>query len=145
MKRVIGVDYGRKRIGISVTDPLGMTAQPLETLHSGSWKETADHLGGLVTRFDAGEVVIGHPLLLSGERGSMAKESERFAGYLRNVLPIPVILWDERLSSTETRRTLQAMGEKTGKDKGRIDRMAAALFLQTYLDSHRGPGYGGSE
>lgn len=144
MKRIIGVDYGRKRIGISITDALGLTAQPFETLTGLTWQETASRIGAMVTRFEAARIVIGHPLLLSGDRGRMAKETERFAEYLRKTIPIPIVLWDERLSSTETRRTLHAMGEKTGKDKERIDRMAAALFLQTYVDTCRHTDSGGA-
>ena len=140
MKRIIGIDYGRKRIGISITDPLAITAQPLTTLEYSTWKDVAGSIAGLVQEYGVGEALVGLPLLLSGDEGKMAKEVRRFAGYLEKILEVPVTLWDERLSSAATHRTLHQMGEKTGKGKGRIDRMAAALFLQTYLDRRHAAG-----
>lgn len=134
MKRILGIDYGRQRIGVSLSDPLRITAQPFTTLTGLSWKEAAAYFKDLMDTYDIETVVIGLPLLLKGDAGPMAKEVKRFSVYLEKEIAAPIVLWDERLSSVQSKRSLQALGEKTGSNKGRIDKMAAALFLQAFLD-----------
>lgn len=140
MKRVLGVDYGQRRVGLAVSDGLLMTAQGLETFDRRTG-DVLDHLEGLATRHDVGVVVLGHPLSMSGRDNETSRSVEEFAAAIRSRLGVDVVLWDERLSSEEARRVLR--GRKRGK--GAVDRVAAILILQSYLDWRSGTPDGGSE
>jgi putative Holliday junction resolvase len=130
MKRIIGIDYGERRVGLAVSDELGITAQGLETFD----RKTGDileHLTRLVAQYGVKEFVVGHPLSMSGQPSDTTKNAERFAVKVREQLGVVVTLWDERLSSEEARRVVKG----SRADKQAIDRIAAVLILQSYLDS----------
>lgn len=139
MKRVLGVDYGQRRVGLAVSDDLLITAQGLETFDRRTG-DVLDHLERLAARHDIGVVVLGHPLSMSGRQNEATRSVEEFAAAIRGRLGVDVVLWDERLSSEEARRVLR--GRKRGK--AAVDRVAAILILQSYLDSRSGRPAGGS-
>lgn len=134
MGRFLAIDYGRRRIGLAVSDALGLTAQPLETLKWTTLPELLKSLAELADSHSADKIVLGLPLNLSGKQSRMSREVERFAGKLRSALNRPVILWDERLTSVQAKRSLTELHVKTGYHKERIDQLAAAHLLQSYLD-----------
>ena len=104
--RVLGIDHGARRVGLAVSDELGITAQGLETFD----RKTGDvmaHVAGLIERYAVGKVVIGHPVSMSGRDNATSRAVEKFAAALRQVHGIAVILWDERLSSAEAKRVLK--------------------------------------
>ena len=138
MGRILGLDYGRRRIGVAVSDPLGLTAQPLETWVDLDWKEVGERVCTLVVDMGVEKVVVGFPLTLKGTRGRMTQEVERFAATLHRRIQIPVILWDERLTSIQAERFLQQVDEKPSRKKRKVDLIAAVLILQNYLDYLKG-------
>ena len=126
MKRVIGVDYGRRRVGVAVSDDLGLTAQPLATLTVRGGRDASRQLVELVDAHDVDTIVVGLPLNMDGTRGEMADEVEKLGGRLAEETGRPVIYWDERLRMSGKRA-----------DKGAVDRIAACLILDGYLNSKR--------
>ena len=136
LKRILGIDYGSKRIGIAVSDPLGIIAQGISVVANSSIM--INDIKKLVHEYGAEMVVVGMPLNLKGEKGIKAEEVEKFITQIEKELQIDVIRFDERLTSKMAHQTLRDMEVKKKKrqDKGTIDKMAAALILQGYLDSH---------
>ncbi len=133
--RILGIDYGRERIGISISDPLRIIASGLEALRNDG--NTISRLRELLDRFEISVIVVGMPLTLKGEKGQKAEEVEKFIEKLRSELNIDVVTVDERLTSVQAKRTMLMMGttKKQRRAKGTIDEMASALILQSYLDS----------
>ena len=135
--RVLGIDPGDARHGIAISDDDRRVAVPLGTVRAGAPQDLRAILR-LVRDNDVSQVVVGHPLALSGEARSRARNAEELAGALRAVLPVPVALQDERLSSVEAERGLRRAGA-SGRDRRRaLDRSAATIILQAWLDAHRG-------
>ena len=135
--RVLGLDLGDARIGVAVSDDERRLAVPLGTVRTGAPADLKA-IAALVEEHGATLIVLGHPLLLSGEAGERAHHAERFAGALRGLLGIPVELHDERLSTAEADRALRDAGA-TGRERRRvIDRSAATIILQSWLDAARG-------
>jgi len=130
MKRILGVDYGERRVGLAVSDELLITAQGLDTFDRKSG-DLVRHLAELVERYDVGEVILGHPVSMSGRDNVTSQAVEVLAGNIRERLGVEVTLWDERLTSEEARRLLRGQGA----GKGAVDRVAAVLILQNFLDS----------
>jgi putative Holliday junction resolvase len=130
--RIIAIDYGRKRIGLALSDPLRLTAQPLTTLARVNREEDIARLRDICRENSAKLIIVGHPLHLSGEVGEMADEAARFASRLRKHLGIPVELLDERLTTWEARQT-RAKGSSSRSPKP-IDDLAAAILLREYLE-----------
>src|SRR6185369_6465933 len=133
--RILGLDYGSVRIGIAVSDPLLIIARGLGVIEN--TPRAVSKIGEAVAEYSAGKIVIGMPFNLKGEVAMKAQEVGRFIEILRSTLSIEVIPWDERFTSKQAQRTLIDMGVKKKKrqEKGLIDAMAAALILQSYLDS----------
>ncbi|MBU4385995.1 MAG: Holliday junction resolvase RuvX [Actinobacteria bacterium] len=130
--RMIGLDVGDKRVGVAVSDHLGKTAQPLETLERGGG--FMERLAGLIRDTGAERLVVGLPLLMDGREGEQARKVRRFTRGLEESLDVPVVLLDERLTSREARTVLEAGGFKRRRGKGATDRVAAALILRAYMD-----------
>ncbi len=128
----MGVDFGRKKIGLAISDPLGM-AHPLGTEKVTGLHNTVETILGVVKEKEVSEVVLGYPLKQDGTVGEMALEVEKLAELLKRE-GLQVVLLDERFSSERAIRSLHIMGKKKGKNKKDIDMMAAALLLQEYLD-----------
>jgi len=133
LSRIICIDYGRKKIGVAISDPLGITAQPFDTWYNLKKIQVIDRLKELLEDHNVSQIVVGLPLTMRGEKGKMAEEAERFASMIREALNMNVVLWDERLSSRQAIRTLYAMDKKPSQDKKKVDKIAAAIILQSYL------------
>jgi putative Holliday junction resolvase len=131
--RIVGIDYGRKRIGLALSDPLRITAQPLPTLVLRSPLEAVNRVCEVLKEYEVELLVIGRPGSLSGGGGQMAEEVTEFAGQLEK-RGYKVILVDERLSSQEARKAMRMGGKSEKQMRGKLDSIAAQLILQTYLD-----------
>jgi putative Holliday junction resolvase len=134
--RVLGLDLGDVRIGVAISDPEHRFAVPLGTVRTGApgdLKAIAD----LVREHAVALVVVGHPLLLSGEVGTRARHAEAFADALRSSLGVEVVLHDERLSTLEADRALREAGAPGRRRRKAVDRSAAAVILQSFLDGSR--------
>ena len=134
--RVIGLDLGDARIGVSISDDDRRMAVPIGTIHTGAPADLKA-VAALVEEHAATLVVVGLPLSMSGEQGSAAVKAESFAGALRSILAVPVELQDERLSTVEAERGLRDAGV-TGRERRKVvDRTAATVILQAWLDATR--------
>jgi putative Holliday junction resolvase len=135
--RVLGLDVGARRIGIAISDPLGITAQGLDTLHRRNKKYDFSCLHRLIRDYEVAEIVVGLPLRMSGAEGIQAEKIQAFAGDLRKHFKLPVHLWDERLTSAEANRLLRETDLSIEKRGQAVDRMAAVLILQGWMESRR--------
>ena len=131
--RILGLDLGDVRIGVAISDPNRRVAVPLGTVHAGAPGDLKA-IAKLIAELDVALVVVGHPLHMSGEAGVRAEQAERFAEALYASLGITVVLHDERLSTVEADRALKAAGAKPRRRRRAVDRSAAAVILQSYLD-----------
>ena len=134
MSRVLGIDLGEARIGLAISDELGMLAHPLETVRV---RETADviaHIAEIVTRDHVNVVVIGLPRNMDGSYGPAAEKARAFADKLRTRTSAEIAFWDERLTSVAAQRALHEAGLNTKKSRPVLDQVAAQLILQGYLD-----------
>ena len=134
--RVLALDVGSKRIGVAVSDELGITAQGLETVQRQNKRRDLEVLRQLLTKYQVKEVVIGLPLRLSGAEGTQAEKMRAFAQLLNSELGVTVHLWDERWTSTEANRVLREADLSIQKRAQAVDRMAAVLILQSWLEAH---------
>ena len=135
MSRVLGIDYGERRIGLALSDPMGIIAKPLRIIDR---KITTDYFSEILNTSkenNANIIVVGLPLTLRGEESQQTQVVRNFIEELTQLGKIPVVPVDERHSSTAAKRSLQEQGVKTGHEKGRVDETAAAIILQEYLDS----------
>jgi putative Holliday junction resolvase len=132
--RVLGLDVGARRIGLAVSDPLGITAQGLDTLQRSTKRRDFDHLQRLIQEYDVREIVVGLPLRMSGAEGIQSDKMQVFAEELRKRFRLPVHLWDERLTSVEANRLLREADLSIEKRGKAVDRMAAVLILQGWMD-----------
>jgi putative Holliday junction resolvase len=133
--RVLGLDVGSRTIGIAVSDPLGITAQGLETIRRQNKRQDFEQLGRIIQQYSVSEIVVGYPLRLSGAEGTQSEKMRLFAEELRKRFSLPVHLWDERLTSSEANRILREADLSIKKRAGAVDRMAAVLILQNWMDS----------
>lgn len=136
--RVLAIDYGRKRIGLAISDEPGLTAQPLATLVRTNRQGDIRRLRELCRARGIVQIVVGHPVHMSGEAGAMAHEAARFAMRLQKELGIPVDLQDERLTSWEADRMAAGMKPSLRKKRESLDDVAAAILLREYLERRRG-------
>lgn len=134
---VLGLDYGRRRIGVAVSDDLGLTAQPVETWSNLKWEQVVENICTKIKDRSIERVVVGLPLNLRGQKGHLALEVERFVSKLKQHISVPIILWDERLTSVQSKRILHTLHKKPSQNKERIDLIASVLLLQNYLDYQR--------
>lgn len=132
MKRLVGIDYGRKRLGIAMTDGLGITAQGHPTVTTSGFEDAVKQVLAFVSEHEVVSIVVGLPLNMDGSRGEMAKEADRFGRALEERSGIEVVFWDERLTSEQAKRFLN-QGGRSRSTRGEVDRVAAALMLESYL------------
>jgi putative Holliday junction resolvase len=137
--RVMGLDVGARRIGIAVSDPLGITAQGLETLQRRNKRTDLAALERVIREYAVREIVVGLPLRMSGAEGTQSDKMQLFAEDLRKRFRLPVHLWDERLTSAEANRLLRETEISIEKRAKAVDRMAAILILQGWMEG-RGIG-----
>lgn len=135
--RVLGIDHGARRIGVAVSDELGITAQPLVTIAHTTVRNDLRSIGRLLRRHGCRQIVVGWPIHLSGDPSTRAQSVEKFADLLRREFSLPVHLWDERMSTAEAHRHLDAAGRGLRDRKTIIDQVAAVLILQSWLDAQR--------
>jgi putative Holliday junction resolvase len=133
--RILGLDYGEKRIGVALCDELGLIAQAVTTIIRKSWQRDMGAIAALVTTYGVETIVIGYPLRLDGTEGIQCAKVTRFANRLQTALGVPVIRWDETLSTKEAEEILVQSGINPKKRKEFVDRVAASLILQSYLDA----------
>jgi len=131
--RILALDVGTRRIGVAVSDALGITAQGLTTIQRKNKKTDLAALRAVLEQYEVAEVVVGFPLRMSGEEGAMSEKMTAFAEQLRKQFGLPVHLWDERLTSAEANRVLRTTDMSIEKRAGAVDRMAAVLILQSFL------------
>jgi len=132
--RILAVDYGERRVGLALSDPLGITAQGLETVEVNSLKEAISTIKRLLVEHDVKEVVVGHPRNMDGTEGEAAVRVSRFAHTLERETGLRVKLWDERLTSVAALRAMHEMDVKIKGRKGKLDSIAATMILQSYLN-----------
>lgn len=133
--RVLGLDVGARRIGVAISDPLGITAQGLETLQRKNKKHDFQFLERIIREYEVREIVVGLPLRMSGAEGAQAEKMQAFAEALRKRFALPVHLWDERLTSAEANRLLRETDLSIEKRGKAVDRMAAILILQGWMEN----------
>ena len=133
--RILAVDYGSRRIGLAVTDELGVTAQGLPTLHCTTKRNDFDHLRRTIKQYHVAEIVVGLPLRMSGDPGTQSEKAEAFAAELRGRFKLRVHLFDERLTSVEANRVLDQADISDRRRKQVVDQLAAVLILQAFLES----------
>src|SRR5258706_14133184 len=130
-ERILALDLGERRIGVAVSDPLGLTAQGLSTLERRNRQADLDALRSLMETYRPALVLVGHPLHLSGRAGVQAEKAAGFAEMLRRKLGVPVELWDERLTTREAHRVLDAGGATLKQRRRAIDGRSAVRLLQS--------------
>lgn len=138
--RVLGVDAGEKRVGLAMSDETGLLASPFQVLtRSGPLSETLHAIGRVIAEHAVQSVVVGLPLNVDGSEGKQAKRARHFAERLERVAQLPVLLWDERLSTREAEALVRGRGRslRARRGRGEIDALAAAVFLQDFLDAEQ--------
>ncbi len=138
-RRILALDYGTKRIGVALSDELGWTAQPLETFERRTLAQDVSHIAQLVADHEVGQVLLGFPLQLDGREGPAIQAMRRFSTTLEQGLAVPLVLWDERMTTKAAEDLLIAADVSRKKRKGAVDRIAAAILLQSYLASLETP------
>jgi len=133
MSRILAVDWGERRIGLAVSDPQGIIATGLETVEATSERKALARVAEIARERGATRIVVGLPLLMSGERGEAAESATRFAELLAERTGLPVDTYDERLTSALSERRLREVGHRGGKKRARMDQGAAMALLESYL------------
>lgn len=136
--RVMALDVGEKKIGVAISDALLLTAQSRPTLHRKNLKSDISILGRLAEENEVHEIVIGNPLHMDGRESQQSEKVAKFANELRTALKLPIVFWDERLTSFAAEQHLEEMGLKWRQRRDHIDKIAAMIILQGYLDSRTG-------
>ena len=134
-QRILALDYGSVRVGVAVSDPLRIIAQSVGAFENDA--TLMDRLGEAIAQYTPGLIVVGMPLNLKGEKGQKAEEVERFMEKLKGAFAIELVVWDERFTTKIAQQTLIDMGtrkKERRENKGRVDAMAAALILQSFMD-----------
>lgn len=133
--RILAIDYGSRRMGLAVSDALGITAQGLDTLERKNKRSDFARLERTIREYQVSEIVLGNPLRMSGEEGTQSRKVAEFAEELRRRFELPVHLWDERLTSSEANRLLREAEVSLQRRTQAVDRMAATLILQSFLQA----------
>ena len=137
MIRIMGLDFGSKTVGVAVSDPLGITAQGVETItrpQENKLRRTLARIEELVMEYGVEEIVLGYPKNMNNTLGERALKSEEFKKQLEARTNLPVVLWDERLTTVAAQRALMEGGVRRENRKDTVDMLAAVLILQGYLD-----------
>lgn len=137
MKRILGLDFGSKTVGVAVSDALGMTAQGVETVtrkEENKLRRTLGRIETLIQEYEIETIVLGYPKNMDDSIGERARKTEEFKAVLERRTGLPVLLWDERLTTVEADEILKESGIKRENRKKVIDKIAAGIILQSYLD-----------
>jgi len=135
MGRLLAIDYGEKRLGLAISDPNQIISKPLKTLILSDSKYIYNELEKIISDYEIQKLIIGLPIGMDGKNTQQTSKVEAFKENLQNKIGIPIILFDERLSSVSAKKSLISQGIKTGHNKSKIDQTAAAIFLQHFLDT----------
>lgn len=138
--RILGLDYGSRTVGVAVSDPLGLTAQSVETIwrkQENKLRQTLARIEELVSEYQVETIVLGYPKNMNNTIGERALKSLEFKEMLERRTGLPVVMWDERLTTVEANRTLMESGVRRENRKEHLDQLAAIFILQGYLDSLR--------
>lgn len=135
LSRILGIDYGEKRIGLAISDPLRITAQGIDTLERHGWEEDLGAIRKIVTQHQVERVIVGLPRRMDGTIGRQAQRVEDFVRRLVEGIGLPVETWDERLTTVAAERALLEGSVRRRKRKSLRDRLAAVFILQGYLDA----------
>lgn len=141
--RTLALDHGTRRIGVALSDELGWTARPLETYERRTLDLDIAHIVDLVKTHEVGQVVLGLPLRLNGDEGLAVQAVHQFLERLAEALPVPVVTWDERLTTKDAESLLISADVGWKKRKGLVDQIAAAILLQSYLEAQSPPSVQG--
>ena len=136
--RTLALDYGDRRIGLALSDPMGLTARPLMTMTRTTRARDLDRIRAIIGEHDVRRIVVGLPLDMDGGRGARARITEAFIGTIRGATGLPVIPWDERLTTVQAERILISGDVSRARRRRVIDQVAAVIVLQAYLDSRGG-------
>jgi putative Holliday junction resolvase len=136
--RVLGIDYGDSHIGLAVSDKLLLTAQALGSYRSKNKDEDKIYFKELISKYEICEIVLGLPLRMDGSAGTRVEKTKEFAAWLKKILKIPIIFWDERLTTKQALRILGQQKIKAKRKKALEDQTAASVILSSYLESKRG-------
>jgi len=137
MKKILGLDVGTKRIGIAASDELFITAQAMETIERASLENDLENIKGIIKNNNISEVIVGLPLNMDGTYSAKTKEVIEFMDSLLKVIDLPVKTWDERLTTLQAERALLEADMSRAKRKRLVDKLAAQVILQSYLDSRQ--------
>ena len=137
--RILGLDLGRRRVGVAVSDPNGTIAHPLLQFEPKGRRDLVATVKGLVAEQEAARVVVGMPVLVDGRKGEQARWTQATVSALAEALEVPVATWDERFTTRDAEEAMRDAGLHPGKRKTRRDKVAAALILQSYLDAGSPP------
>jgi putative Holliday junction resolvase len=132
--RILAIDFGTTRLGLAVSDALGLTAQGLETIERSNKRADLHRIEEAVVEYSPAKILVSHPISHSGAETEMSRRASRFADDLRATLNLPVEMWDERLTSLEADRFLNESGLRRSQKRQSRDRVAAQILLQSYLD-----------
>ena len=135
MAKILGIDYGDRRTGFSISDDLGIIASPIGTYTADGMREIVDYVETLVSKYGVEKIVLGLPLNMDGTEGDRAAKSRRLAGVLTKVTGLEIILKDERLTTVSALKVLDEASVKGDKRKNTVDTMSAQIILQAYLDT----------
>ncbi len=133
--RVLALDHGTVRVGVAVSDELGMIARPLEFIPAEPWADFLARFQKLLAELQPEQVIVGLPRNMDGSLGPAAEKVREFVAKLRETVTVPVRTWDERLTSVQAQRMLREAGHKAKNQRGKVDQTAAAIILQSFLDS----------
>lgn len=136
-KRILGIDFGDKNIGLAVSDKLQMTAQPLALYRTKGRQEDLNYFKKLSTEYEIEKIVIGLPLRMNGTLGTRVEKTKAFASWLEKSLNLPIVFWDERLTTQQAFRILKEQKTRPQRKKTLKDQISASLILSSYLESIR--------
>ena len=140
---ILALDLGKRRIGLALSDELGITAQGIDTLHRTRLREDLAKLGQLIRENNVSLILMGNPVHMSGQEGRQSDDSRDFAKRLQESAGVDVKLWDERLTTVEAQRVLRESGISLQKRNQAVDQLSAVILLESYLDSFERQRKGG--
>ena len=143
MERIMGLDFGSKTVGVAVSDGLGLTAQGVEIIRRTSenkLRQTLARIESLIGEYEVGKIVLGFPKNMNNTIGERAEKTLAFKEMLERRTGLPIVMWDERLTTVAADRVLIEAGVRRENRKGYVDEIAAVFILQGYLDSKANPG-----
>ncbi len=135
--RILGIDYGDRKIGLAVSDRLGITAQPLQSYRLKNKREDEKFFKNLVSENEITEIVVGFPLRMDGSTGTRGQKTQEFVRWLKQILELPIFLWDERLTTVQAQRILSTRKMAPRVKKEIEDQLSAVIILSTYLESRQ--------